>query len=345
MFRSISKLGMLAGAGFQVLAMVVCGQTLQSRPAVSGSCPRTHIRLTVRTENGLPVGALKARDFRVHFPQGTAAIVSIEDGTPKKTDTPDTDILFVVPPFSDLNDSITNPLMQALAKADNFKFKLAVLAPDGSITPFTSDLALVRRKLTEAVSMQMGLGRDAWPAAEQKAYLTLRALQGRHVIVNLMAPSLLHESVEKRGFRNDMTLDWLALYDMTQVYRLVTPVPLGFTIPGGDASGEGSVFFGGGSDPAWQLQQLQAASAAQDASWAVKRFYAAFTGGRAEDSIKTLLQDVLADSRGTYDLIVKPHFECRIGEMYSVTVSTRKPGVRIFAPSVIQMLPITLASP
>jgi hypothetical protein len=312
---------------------------------MSANCPRTHIRLTARTKDGLPSGALKLQDFRVDFTQGTAAIVSVSDGTPKKADSPDTDILFAIPPFSDLNDSITKQLMRALAKADNFKFKLAILAPDGSITPFTSDLALVRRKLAEAISgKKRSLGRDAWPAAEQKAFLTLRVLPGRHAIVNLMAPSKLRESGEKQGFRNDMTLDFLAQYDMTQVYRLVTPVPIGLNIPGGDASGEGSGFFVG-SDPAWQLQQVQAASAAQDAFWAAKRFYATPTGGRAEDSIETLLQDVLADSRGTYDLVVQPKFECRVGAMYSVAVSLQKPGILIFAPSAIQMLPISTASP
>jgi hypothetical protein len=246
MFRSVSRRCLLAGAGFELLALVVCGQTLQRRSAVSGNCPRTHIRLTARTKDGLPSGALKLQDFRVDFTQGTAAIVSVSDGTPKKADSSDTDILFAIPPFSDLNDSITKPLVRALAKADNFKFKLAVLAPDGSVTPFTSDLALVRRKLADAISgKKRSLGRDAWPAAEQKAFLTLRVLPGRHVIVNLMAPSKLRESGEKQGFRNDMTLDLLAQYDMTQVYRLVMPVPIGLGIPGGDASGEGSVFLSG----------------------------------------------------------------------------------------------------
>jgi hypothetical protein len=324
------------------LAATVCfGQTLKRRSSSSEACLETHVRFTARKKDGSPASGITTKDLRISFTLGGVDLVSIKDGMGSRLDKPYTNILLVVPPYADLNDSLIKTLVKKLMIADNFRLNVSVLGPDGSLSPFTTDLGIVQSALNISASRTTHwIRKSQWPPKELEAFIALRKLPGRHILVFLMNESGLHESREKMDFRHDQTFDTLAMFDMTQVYRLIRPVPSSLSIPGGDASSGGGASAGGASaiDLQWQLQQVQNASAAQSAFWA-RKLYGTASGGRAEDSIGALVDDLLRDASGSYDLVIKPKFKCQEGEMYSLSVSSLTPNVRLFAPQVIQMLP------
>jgi hypothetical protein len=319
------------------LAATVCfGQTLKNRPASSGECLETHVRFTARKKDGSPASGITTKDLRISFTLGGVDLVSIKDGMGSRLDKPYTNILLVVPPHADLNDSLIKTLVRKLIIADNFRLNVSVLGPDGSLSSFTTDLGIVQSALNVSTSRTTHwIRKSQWPPKELEAFIALRKLPGRHIVVFLMNESGLHESREKMDFRHDQTFDTLAMFDMTQVYRLIRSVPSSLSIPGGDASSGGGA---SGTDLQWQLDQVQNASAAQSAFWATQ-LHGTASGGRAEDSIGALVDDLLKDASGSYDLVIKPKFKCQEGAMYSLSVSSLTPNVRLFAPQIIQMLP------
>jgi len=329
-------------AGFAILLscnILEC-QELKRRAETVPSCPPTHVRFTARSSDGLPVSGLSATELRVYFDAGAATILSLQSGASDKVVTPDTNVLFVVRPYSDLNEDTVKALIKRIEKADNFRMNAAVLAPDGSISPFTRDPEELRASLRSATSSHRQRNRTEWPFAERDGFLAIRRLPGRHVIFDLTSPANPYRSEVKKSFLDDLTLDILAAYDMAQIYRLVQPVPLDNSIPMGDASAKHSDI-GPENHSAQQMQEVQVASLHQYFLWLRKQPLGASSGGRNDESVEALFDDLLKDAPGTYDLLVRPGFACRLGAFYRVTIAFHRAGVRLFAPSLIQMVPAT----
>ncbi|MEO8736360.1 MAG: hypothetical protein ABI380_07445 [Edaphobacter sp.] len=172
-----------------------------------------------------------------------------------------------------------------------------------------------------------------WPFFERNGFLSLRRLPGRHIILKLANPANELHSMAITNFNNDQTLELLAVYDMAQVYQLMRPVPVAAIIPGGDASKD--LYIGMTS----QLREIQKASASQSESWEKKRLEDARTGGKTEDLLETLLNDVVQDASGSYDLLVRPATACKAGYFYNIVITSKRPGAQIIAPASIQFIP------
>jgi hypothetical protein len=332
----------LAALVVLLIADAMDGQELKRRTAEGHVCEPLHIHMTARTSDGAPVRGLSAKDLNVFFDGGSATIVSLQSGASNGTVRPETNVLFVVRPYSDLNGKTVNALIQRIKRADNFDIHAAVLARDGSISPFTQDPEELRAALNHAINRrhrQKSL--REWAMAELDGFLAIRRLSGRHVIFDLTSPANPYHSAAMNRFMNDSTLDILATYDMAQIYRLVESVPLSTSIPMGDASTL-HVDIGPENHAAAQVQQLQDASQRQSFLWLQKQ--PSINGGRNDESVEALFEDVLLDAPGSYDLMVQPEFGCRPNAFYRDTITSRRIGVHLFAPSVVQMMPTTSQS-
>jgi hypothetical protein len=209
------------------------GQVLMNRHPGRTECPGSHLRLTARHPDGSPAAALRSQDLYLWFSLGSAEIESMQSGgsasTPGKTDnpdtpgTPDTNVLIVVRPQAVVDTGAVDAVQRSLRAALKTHWKLAVLAPDGSVSPFlaATDATALHVSLTHAVAPDPVSGLNTrriadWAAAERTAFRQLQARSGRHVIVELALPGPSNGD----AFAQDRTLDLMARDDMTQIYRL-----------------------------------------------------------------------------------------------------------------------------
>jgi hypothetical protein len=200
-------------------------QVLMNRHPGRTECPDSHLRLTARHPDGSPAAALRPQDLYLWFSLGSAEIESMQSegsaGTPGKTDDPDTNVLIVVRPQAGVGAGAVDAVLRSLRAAASTRWKLAVLAPDGSVSPFlaATDATALHASLTHAVAPDLTTRPIAdWPAAERTAFRQLQARSGRHVIVELAQPG--PDSSNGDAFAQDRTLDLMARDDMTQIYRL-----------------------------------------------------------------------------------------------------------------------------
>jgi hypothetical protein len=263
-------------------------------------CPDSHLRLTARHSDGSPAAALRPQDLYLWFSLGTAEIESMQSGEPVKTGAPETNVLIVIRPQAAVDGGAVDAVLRSLRAAANIPWKLAVLAPDGAVSPFlaATNATALHASLTHAVAPDLVSGPTArsiadWPAAERTAFRQLQARSGRHVIVELAqpAPDSSNQDANHDAFAQDRTLDLLARDDMTQIYRLA-------------ASGK---------------EQLEV------------------TGGRTATAIDALFHDIASDAPGSYDLVVHPIFSCEPGASYSLRITSFQPNLQLFYPSAIRM--------
>jgi hypothetical protein len=210
-------------------------QVLMNRHPGRTECPDSHLRLTARHPDGSPAAALRPQDLYLWFSLGSAEIESMQSGgsasNPGKMDnpdtpgTPDTNVLIVVRPQAVVDTGAMDAVQRSLRAALNTHWKLAVLAPDGSVSPFlaATDATALHASLTHAVAPDPVSGLNTrriadWAAAERIAFRRLQARSGRHVIIELAQPG--PDSPYGDAFAQDRTLDLMARDDMTQIYRL-----------------------------------------------------------------------------------------------------------------------------
>jgi hypothetical protein len=330
-------------AGYLALSLFPYNfSTAQSlvRENSSSNCPPTHIRFTARAQDNVPAADLKPSDVRVWFGGAPANIVSLISGVSNKSSTPNTDILFVVAPFPRLNQDSIEKLIKNIVRADNFHFDTAVLAPDGKLSHFSSDPEELHAALLHTISGHLRRRtRSEWPPYEEAGFMALRKIPGRHVIVDLTDPANPYHSREKESFGEDHILEYLALFDMSQIYKLIDPVPTSASIPMGDASTV-HVDIGPGNHSLEQMQEVANASETQSQIWSQTNT----TGGRYDETLDALFEDILKDAPGSYDSIVQATTSCEPGRIYSVNVTSRVPGVRLFGPNSTQVIPVAISS-
>ncbi len=267
-------------------------QVLKQRYPGRSDCPDTHLRLTARHADGSPAAGLHPQDIYLWFSTGTADIRSMESGAA----IPNTNLLIVLRPGATLAQSDAEAVMRNLRTAANLHWRVAVLAPDGSVSPFTeaTDEQSLHRSLSKAtVALPGGLSIADWPAAERNAFRQLKMRPGRHVILEFAQPAAASPAGSNNPdvLADDHTLDLLARDDMTQIYGLTA----------------------GG-----------------------KEVFAA-TGGRSAPTVIALLQGIIADGPGSYDLTIHPRFSCQPGSSYSLRITSFRPDVQLFYPSAIRM--------
>jgi hypothetical protein len=233
--RSRNSAAWTSVASFAAVAsLAIHAQVLMNRHPGRTECPDSHLRLTARHPDGSPAAALRPQDLYLWFSLGSAEIESMQSGEPQKTgnpekagnpDTPDTNVLIVVRPQAAVESGAADAVQRSLRAAENIRWKLAVLAPDGSVSPFlpVTDATALHASLTHAVTPDLLSGVTSrsitdWPAAERTAFRQLQARSGRHVIVGLAQPR--PDSSNGDAFAQDRTLDLMARDDMTQIYRL-----------------------------------------------------------------------------------------------------------------------------
>lgn len=214
--------------------LAVQAQVLKQRYPGRTDCPDTHLRLTARYNAGLPAAGLHPQDLYLWFSTGTADIRSIESGTAIV----DTNLLIVLRPGATFAQSDAAAVMRNLRAAAKRHWKIAVLTPDGSISPFITvgdeaSLHSALSKLTTPVAG--GLSIADWPAAERNAFHQLHARPGRHVILELASPVAGSPagSNDPNAFAEDHTLDLLARDDMAQIYSLTAGAKEEFAATGG----------------------------------------------------------------------------------------------------------------
>ncbi len=204
-------------------------QVLRQRYPGRTECPDTHLRLTARHQDGSPASGLRPQDLYLWLSLGTAEIRSMEAEKPEsekpqtgklsRTSVPDTNVLIVIRPQAAVDGGMPDAVLRNLQTAPNFQWKIAVLAPDGTVSPFLTrtDQAALRTALTHATATPGAPSIADWAAAERNAFRQLQARAGRHVIVELAPPA----AADQNAFADDRTLDLLARDDMAQIYRLV----------------------------------------------------------------------------------------------------------------------------
>ena len=128
-------------------------------------------------------------------------------------------MLIVIRPQAAVDGGMPDAVLRNLQTASNFQWKIAVLAPDGTVSPFLTrtDQAALRTALTHATATPGAPSIADWATAERNAFRQLQARAGRHVIVELAPPA----AADQNAFADDRTLDLLARDDMAQIYRLV----------------------------------------------------------------------------------------------------------------------------
>jgi hypothetical protein len=303
-------------------------------------CPATHVRFTARKPDTTPVADLKPTDVRVWFKDSPGRIIYLRSGTSTKTIWTDTDILFVVPPFFRLNQDAIDLLIQNILHADNFHFRSAVLAPDGTLSSFTPDPQQLHSALLHAISSEVHHQTfSQWPPYEQAAFMTLRKRPGRHVIVDLADPTNPHRNPEVNKFIGDPTLDYLANFDSSQIYKFLDPTPTGASIPMGDASTK-HTDIGPGNHSAEQMQEVATANDIQGSIWWLTKQNSSANGGRYDETLDALFKDILQDAPGSYDAIIQTSTTCEPGQIYSVKVTSTLPSVLLLGPNSIQEIPL-----
>jgi hypothetical protein len=281
-------------------------QVLRQRDPGRTDCPDTHLRLTARHPDGSPAAGLRPQDLYLWFSLGSAEIRTLQSDEPEKTNVPDTNVLIVMRPQAAIDAGAVDAVLRNLHAAARFHWKVAVLAADGSVSPFLAGAgeaalraALVHAVQAHAVQTEAGSGPATnsiadWTTAERNAFRQLQSRGGRHVIVELAQPSASPDgSPNADAFAADRTLDLLARDDMAQIYRL-TP-----------------------------------------AQAAKEQFEA--TGGRTAPTVDALFQAIIADAPGSYDLVLHPLFSCEPGASYSLRITSFQPNLHLFYPSAIRM--------
>lgn len=281
-------------------------QVLRQRDPGRTDCPDTHLRLTARHPDGSPAAGLRPQDLYLWFSLGSAEIRTLQSDEPEKTNVPDTNVLIVMRPQAAIDGGAADAVLRNLHTAARFHWKVAVLAADGSISPFLAgaEEAALRAALVHAVqahAVQTEAGSSPatnsiadWTTAERNAFRQLQSRGGRHVIVELAQPPVSSNgSPDADAFAADRTLDLLARDDMAQIYRL-TP-----------------------------------------AQAAKEQFEA--TGGRTAPTVDALFQAIVADAPGSYDLVLHPMFSCGPGTSYSLRITSFQPNLQLFYPSAIRM--------
>jgi hypothetical protein len=280
-------------------------QVLRQRYPGRTECPDTHLRLTARHPDGSPAAGLRPQDLYLWFSLGSAEIRTLQSDEPEKTNVPDTNVLIVMRPQAEIDAGAVDAVLRNLHTAARFHWKVAVLAADGSVSPFLAGAeeaalraALVHAVQAHAVQTEAGSGPATnsiadWTTAERNAFRQLQSRGGRHIIVELAQPSASPDgSPNADAFAADRTLDLLARDDMSQIYRL----------------------------------------AAQGAK---EQFEA--TGGRTAPTVDALFQAIVADAPGSYDLVLHPLFSCEPGTSYSLRITSFQPNLQLFYPSAIRM--------
>jgi hypothetical protein len=188
-------------------------QILRQRYPGRTECPDTHLRLTARHQDGSPAAGLRPQDLYLWMSMGTADIRSLESEKPSHSPARDTNVLIVIRPQAGVDAEAVDAALRNLEAARNFHWKIAVLAPDGSVSPFLTDAdqAALRTALTHGASNAAAPSIADWTTAERNAFHQLQSRPGRQVIVELARSS---------SFSDDHTLDLLARDDMAQIYRL-----------------------------------------------------------------------------------------------------------------------------
>ncbi|MFL6428641.1 MAG: hypothetical protein ACJ71S_10390, partial [Acidobacteriaceae bacterium] len=205
-------------------------QVLRQRYPGRTECPDTHLRLTARHQDGSPAAGLRPQDLYLWLSLGTADIRSMESESaesekPEKPSytsapaTPNTNVLIVIRPQLPVDAGMADAVLRNLQAAPNRQWKIAVLAPDGSVSPFLAraDQAALRKALTHVASTPAAPGIADWATAERNAFRQLQSRAGRHVVVELTPLATTGHD----AFAEDRTLDLLARDDMAQIYRLV----------------------------------------------------------------------------------------------------------------------------
>jgi hypothetical protein len=280
-------------------------QVLRQRDPGRTDCPDTHLRLTARHPDGSPAAGLRPQDLYLWFSLGSAEIRTLQSDEPEKTNVPDTNVLIVMRPQAAIDVGAVDAVLRSRHTAANFHWRVAVLAADGSVSPFLAGAeeaalraALVHAAQAHAVQTEAGSGPATnsiadWTTAERNAFRQLQSRGGRHVIVELAQPPASPSgSPDADAFAADRTLDLLARDDMAQIYRL----------------------------------------AAQGAK---EQFEA--TGGRTAPTVDALFQAIVADAPGSYDLVLHPLFSCEPGTSYSLRITSFQPNLQLFYPSAIRM--------
>ena len=276
-------------------------QVLRQRNPGRTDCPDTHLRLTARHPDGSPAAGLRPQDLYLWFSLGSAEIRTLQSDEPEKTTVPDTNVLIVMRPQAAIDAGAVDAVLRNLHTAARFHWKVAVLAADGSVSPFLAgaEEAALRAALVHAVqahAVQTEAGSSPatnsiadWTTAERNAFRQLQSRGGRHVIVELAQPAV---SPDADAFAGDRTLDLLARDDMAQIYRLAAP---------------------------GAKEQFEA------------------TGGRTAPTMDALFQAIVADAPGTYDMVLHPLFSCEPGTSYSLRITSFQPNLQLFYPSAIRM--------
>jgi hypothetical protein len=214
--------------------LVAHAQVLKQRFPGRSDCPDTHLQLTARHADGSPAAGLHPQDLYLWFSTGTADIRSMESGPA----IPNTNLLIVLRPGATLAQSDAEAMMRNLRTAANLHWRVAVLAPDGSVSPFTAatDEQSLHSALSKAAAaLPRGLSVADWPSAERNAFRQLKMRPGRHVILELAQPSTGSPAgnTEANPAAEDHTLDLLARDDMAQIYSLTAGSKEEFAATGG----------------------------------------------------------------------------------------------------------------
>lgn len=210
------------------------GQVLKQRFPGHTNCGDTHLRLTARHNGGSPAAELRSQDFYLWFSTGSADIRSIESGAAIS----DTNLLIVLRPGDPFEQSDAAAVTRNLRAAARLRWKIAVLTPDGSMSPFIpiGDEASLNNALSKSgTAAPHALSSADWPAAERKAFQQLHARSGRHVILELTPPVAGSPGAnnDPNAFAEDHTLDLLARDDMAQIYSLTAGAKEEFAATGG----------------------------------------------------------------------------------------------------------------
>ena len=315
-------------------------QELHRRRVEGVRCGPVELRFVVKHLDGTPVSDFSPAKVQVHFADGPVDIVSLNSFAWQTNKDAVSDLLFVLPPFG--NAAVprdVKAIAQALTRRDNFRFKAAVLSPDGNQSSFTSDAVTLQSDLRRAIEIRKAASLKQWKTSELQAFLTLRSLPGRHVIIRLFDQRNPQRLPLKAALTADRTLEVAASYDLAPIYEQDPPQEVARSIPGGDAS---AVHFEASPDLLGieQSRQMQAASDAQGRAWNYRFEVNRKSAGGAESTVEALLDDVLRDASSTYDLIVQPNYACPKATLRPVSIEPTDPTLRIFGPQAIQMIPI-----
>lgn len=330
----------VGGVLLATLAVTCAAQNLQRRDAPGRRCGPVELRIAAKLQDGSAADLLPA-DLKVEFNRGTAEVISVTSFAKLRDERGITDILFVVPPYSDFGESTgLKGVMSALEQALGFPFQAAVLGPDGMATSYSDKLSVLGRELHEAAKGSHAISdMRRWVLAERAAFLNLRLRIGRHVIVRLFRGDNLQFPVQ-RNFMMDDSFDQFASTDLAMIYRLLSPENMELTLPREVA--DTKTLPGEELEDARTLrlkQQLNLTSRMQAEIWARRNEWGKRTAGGAATDTATLMHDVVRDNAADYDVIVQPQFACDAAGPVGVRVLTTRKDVRVFGPGTALVTP------